>query len=221
MIYNRILLEIANFCETCPSHELCPEEECVLYRIEKMILRGKCMDINEIVNEYYNSVVDLEKFLKYRNSLSEDDRKREQSPFVQSILECFEEYYEKQCMPWRLIKGDVKDEMYKIFTASDFNKILPYLNAGDMLTDTLISYLEDDLTDYYQKKGYDVTDDKIKDEIIDKAFDLHFQDEIDSTIFSTDTITLHKIAKRMNIVCNELYEYFQSKKFESTDEVQI
>lgn len=38
MTDNKILLEIANFCETCPSHELCPEEECVLYRIEEIIL---------------------------------------------------------------------------------------------------------------------------------------------------------------------------------------
>ena len=38
---NKILLEIANFCETCPSHESCPEEECVLYRIEKIILNGE------------------------------------------------------------------------------------------------------------------------------------------------------------------------------------
>lgn len=35
-----ILLEISNFCETCSSHENCPEEECVLYRIEKLLLKG-------------------------------------------------------------------------------------------------------------------------------------------------------------------------------------
>ena len=38
---NKILLEITDFCETFPSHELCPEEECVLYRIEKIILKGE------------------------------------------------------------------------------------------------------------------------------------------------------------------------------------
>lgn len=179
------------------------------------------MNVTEIVNEYYNNIVDLEKFLKYRNSLSQNEEKKEQPQFVQSILKIFKEDYEKRCMPWRLVNGDLKKEMYKVFTSSDFNKILPYLKADDTLFDTLMSYLEDDLTDYYQKNGYDVTDDKIKDEIIDKAFDLHFQDEIDSTIFSLDTITLHKIAKRMNIVCNELYKYFQSRNFESTEEIQI
>lgn len=38
---NEILTEISEFCETCPSHENCPEEECVLYRVEKIINGGK------------------------------------------------------------------------------------------------------------------------------------------------------------------------------------
>lgn len=42
MIKNKILLEISKYCEICISHENCPEEECVLYRIEEIILkRGK------------------------------------------------------------------------------------------------------------------------------------------------------------------------------------
>lgn len=36
----RILIEISNFCKSCPSHENCPEEECVLFRIEKLIIKG-------------------------------------------------------------------------------------------------------------------------------------------------------------------------------------
>lgn len=35
---DKILIEISDFCECCLSHEECPEEECVLYRIEKIIL---------------------------------------------------------------------------------------------------------------------------------------------------------------------------------------
>jgi len=37
----KILLEIANFCESCASHECCPEEDCILFRIEKLILEKK------------------------------------------------------------------------------------------------------------------------------------------------------------------------------------
>ena len=32
-----IMNEITDFCEECPSHECCPEDECVLYRIEQII----------------------------------------------------------------------------------------------------------------------------------------------------------------------------------------
>ena len=38
---NKILIEITNFCRECNSHECCPEEECILYRIEQLILEMK------------------------------------------------------------------------------------------------------------------------------------------------------------------------------------
>ena len=33
----QILTEITDFCELCPNHENCPEEDCVLFRIEQII----------------------------------------------------------------------------------------------------------------------------------------------------------------------------------------
>lgn len=178
------------------------------------------MDINEIVNEYYDIIVDLEKFLEYRNSLSKEEEKN-MSAIAKQIRDAFEEYYAKRAMSWRLIKGDVKNEMYKVFESPDQKKILPYLNASDMLSDTLMIYLEDDLTDYYQKKGFDIGDDKIKEEILDKAFDWSTEDEIDHNIFSSDTITLNKISKRMDVVCDKLYKYYKNKIFENAEEIQI
>ena len=38
---DKILKEIANFCKECESHECCPEKDCVLYRIEQIILNSK------------------------------------------------------------------------------------------------------------------------------------------------------------------------------------
>lgn len=35
-----IIGEIGNFCSNCPSLEKCPEDDCVLYRIEKIIERN-------------------------------------------------------------------------------------------------------------------------------------------------------------------------------------
>ena len=34
----KILNETTTFCESCPSKECCPEEDCVLYRIEQIVL---------------------------------------------------------------------------------------------------------------------------------------------------------------------------------------
>lgn len=34
-----ILTEITDFCETCPKHESCPEDECILFRIEQLLLK--------------------------------------------------------------------------------------------------------------------------------------------------------------------------------------
>lgn len=47
----KILTKITDFCEECGSHESCPEEECVLYRIEQMIL-GESEIINERDTDY-------------------------------------------------------------------------------------------------------------------------------------------------------------------------
>lgn len=33
----KILTEITDFCRECPSHEKCPEEDCILFRIEQII----------------------------------------------------------------------------------------------------------------------------------------------------------------------------------------
>lgn len=38
-----ILQEIHNYCGTeCCSCQCCPEEECVLYRIERMVMENAC-----------------------------------------------------------------------------------------------------------------------------------------------------------------------------------
>ena len=36
-LINAILNETTTFCEECGSREICPEDECVLYRIEKIV----------------------------------------------------------------------------------------------------------------------------------------------------------------------------------------
>ena len=37
----KIMNEITDFCEQCPSKDCCPEEDCVLFRIEKILFEKK------------------------------------------------------------------------------------------------------------------------------------------------------------------------------------
>ena len=41
MLNTKILKEITNFCIECSSHTCCPEEDCVLFRIEKLVVNNK------------------------------------------------------------------------------------------------------------------------------------------------------------------------------------
>lgn len=34
---DEILTEITDYCENCPYHEKCVEEECILFRIEQIV----------------------------------------------------------------------------------------------------------------------------------------------------------------------------------------
>lgn len=38
---NKILYEITEYCKNCPCKEKCSEEQCVLFRIEKIVERSK------------------------------------------------------------------------------------------------------------------------------------------------------------------------------------
>ena len=43
----QIMGEIGKFCEECPSCDCCPEGECVLYRIEKIIENGYFREVTK------------------------------------------------------------------------------------------------------------------------------------------------------------------------------
>lgn len=38
LLVDSVMNEITGFCESCPSVECCPEEECVLFRIESLLV---------------------------------------------------------------------------------------------------------------------------------------------------------------------------------------
>lgn len=42
-----VLIEVSEFCEECPSHECCPEEECILFRIEQILNQKSKEETND------------------------------------------------------------------------------------------------------------------------------------------------------------------------------
>lgn len=56
---DKILNEITDFCNECGSKENCPEEECVLYRIENIVLPKKKKFAVEI-QETLCRIIDVE-----------------------------------------------------------------------------------------------------------------------------------------------------------------
>ncbi len=68
---NKIMLEICNFCEECSSRECCPEKECVLFRIEQIVIkqRKKTKENNRL-----KDVIDkAQEFIRNENYLNESE----------------------------------------------------------------------------------------------------------------------------------------------------
>ena len=68
-----ILLEISDFCKTCPSNSCCPEKECILYRIEKLLLdeEKELNSMQEYIDDLQGELEILEE--KEREKLYEND----------------------------------------------------------------------------------------------------------------------------------------------------
>lgn len=43
----KILNETTSFCETCPKRQCCPENDCVLYRIEQIVIKANCKNASK------------------------------------------------------------------------------------------------------------------------------------------------------------------------------
>ena len=68
---NKILSEISNTCENCRSRECCLEKECVLFRIEQIVLkqRKKTKENNRL-----KEVIDkAQEFIRDENYLNESE----------------------------------------------------------------------------------------------------------------------------------------------------
>ena len=56
---NKILKQITEFCKLCNSHNNCPEDDCVLFRIEKLILKEEIEMKENNKEDLTNKIVEL------------------------------------------------------------------------------------------------------------------------------------------------------------------
>ena len=107
-------------------------------------------ELNDIVNNYYLAILEYEEFLK----IHEPKTDYKGMPFIQKkTLMYINDFYKKDFMPWRSLKGDIRKNLFDIFSSKDIEKIMPYLRAEDELGDILTEEAEIDLTKYYKSKG--------------------------------------------------------------------
>ena len=73
----KILNEVTSFCNECSSKECCPENECVLYRVEQVALNKKKVYQVEIT-ETLQRVVEVEADSEQDAIFMVDDKYREE-----------------------------------------------------------------------------------------------------------------------------------------------
>ena len=158
--------------------------------------------ISEIVDEYYDFIVGYEKYIdSNKNDFDNepmDKKHRELANFIKN-------FYVEEYLPWRKIKGNIKEHLLDIFSSKN-QEIHLYLRVADFVEDALYDLGYMDLIKYYQNQGIDVKDDNIIDKIQDEALDLIDKEVLDSQIFSENTLKLHPLARKIENACSKLWD---------------
>ena len=188
--------------------------------IDKKIINMRKLD--EIVENCYNAISQYESYLK-KHELEEENqisKTTKLSKMELDIRNAIREYYERDYMPWRQIKGDLKEGIKEDLLKSD--KILLYLRAEDAIGDTLSSIVEEELKEYYKKNGFDLTDDKVLIKIEEEVGDCYATSSLDSQKYSKDTLELKEISEKFHNVCKEIYKIYTGEyNFETTNQNRI
>lgn len=171
--------------------------------------------LDDIVDEYYNAILQYESYLQ-EHELKEKPKKQELSKLKKmemDIRNSMQEYYERNCMPWRQLKGDIKEGIKKDLSKRD--KLISYLRAEDAIGDSLSSVVEEELAEYYLKNGFDLNDDDIKIKIEEEVCDCYAVSSLDSKKYSKDTLKLKEIAIAFHKACTDIYKIYTGEyKFE-------
>lgn len=178
--------------------------------------------VHDLAEKYYIAILEYEYYI----SLS---RRRENNLIKVStdnpeiylnMYNLIQEMHEKDYMPWRLIKGDLKKEIENIFE-KEKEKIPSYLRICDGVWDDFYLMLEYDLTKHYKQLGQNIEDKKIKEEISDIACDISSTTNLDSKIYSEDTLNFQKIVHTFSELEDKLFKLYKGENDKEFNKEQL
>lgn len=174
--------------------------------------------LDEIVGNCYNAILQYESYLKKHEIKKEEptNKNTKLSKLELSIKDAMQSYYERDCMPWRQINGDIKEGIKRDLLKRD--RILLYLRAEDAIGDDLSSVVEEELKEYYLKNGYDLNDDKVLIKIEEEVSDCYATSFLDPKKYSKDTLELKEISEEFHKVCKEIYKIYTGEYNFGTNE---
>jgi len=179
--------------------------------------------VDELAEKYYIAILEYEYYisLSRRGEINLIKLSNDNPEMYLNIYNCIQEMHEKDYMPWRLLKGDLRKEIEKIFV-EEKEKIPSYLRICDGVWDDFYSMLEADLTKYYKQLGKNIEDEKIKEEISDIACDISSTTNLDSEIYSEDTLNFQKIVLNFSKLEEELFKLYKGdyEKEQQHDEIE-
>lgn len=176
--------------------------------------------ISELVDKYYIAILEYEYYLSMSNrgKITSIEIPKDNKELFSKIYKAMGEYYERDYMPWRLINGDLKTELSKIFE-KDKDEMRQYFKICDTVWDDFYLILESDLTEHYKDLGKNIDDDKIKEEISDIVFDISSTTELDPKIYSNDTLKFQKIVSKFSEIEDDYLKLNKEEVSKEEEEV--
>ena len=172
--------------------------------------------LDQIVDRYYNAVIRYENYLSRKENTKDSSYKRA-NMIMTNLLDTA---YVEDCMPWRLIKPDLREGIKKDFMSLEHKKIIAYLRACDAVSDDLFNSAKTDLINYYLKKGFDVNSEKILSKI-EKELETVFENpKLDSKKYSKDTIELFEISNEFDSLSDDVLRIYH-KEYTIDEEPEV
>jgi len=178
--------------------------------------------VKELSHKYYIAVLEYEYYLSLaqREYLGIYHIPEENTELYFKLSKFMREMYEKDYMPWRLLKDDLKTGLEKIFENRD-ESMQNYLRVFDGIWDTFYSMVQEDLMKYYKNSGKDIKDDKVKEEISDIACDISSTTNLDPKIYSNDTLKFQKIVSNFSEIEDDICKLYRGEMDKDLDKYEI